>query len=239
MANPDARRAVSLAIDRDAINKGVYQGSLTPATSLISPPFGEFYTAGVCGDVQVRRGQGQGPGGQGRPHARHPPASCCTTTTAATSRWCRPGRTSWSGTSASSSTSTACPSPSSSTSGTAASSTSPGPPGRRLPDGRELPEPAAGQHVEDNDGKYNNPEVDTLINQLRAQKNDADRLKAAKEAEQIAIGQDQALVPTFYRTQYRVFDSRKWTGVSLDFFENANAGRDQPQGLRRADPTAS
>jgi ABC-type oligopeptide transport system substrate-binding subunit len=74
----------------------------------------------------------------------------------------------------------------------------------------------------DNDGKYNNPQVDTLINQLRAQKSDADRLKASKDAERIAIGQDQALVPTFYRTQYRVFDSRKWTGVSLDFFENAN-----------------
>lgn len=29
-----------------------------------------------------------------------------------------------------------------------------------------------------------------------------------------------AVLPTFYRTQYRVFDSAKWTGISLDFFEN-------------------
>lgn len=48
MSNSDARRAVSLAIDRKAISEGVYQGSQTPATALVSPPFGEFFHAGVC-----------------------------------------------------------------------------------------------------------------------------------------------------------------------------------------------
>ncbi len=50
MANPDARRAVSLAIDREAINEGVFQGSLTPATALLPPPFGDVHQDGVCGD---------------------------------------------------------------------------------------------------------------------------------------------------------------------------------------------
>ena len=29
-----------------------------------------------------------------------------------------------------------------------------------------------------------------------------------------------ALIPLWYRSQYRVFDSAKWKGVALDFFEN-------------------
>ena len=72
--------------------------------------------------------------------------------------------------------------------------------------------------------------------QLRAEKSDDERLKAAQEAEKIAIGQDQAVIPTFYRTQYRVFDSSKWTGVELDFFENADGGHHQPQGLTARTP---
>src|SRR5205085_6562507 len=51
MTNPDARKAVSMALDRDAIGEGVYQGSLTTANSLLTPPFGDFYQKGVCGDL--------------------------------------------------------------------------------------------------------------------------------------------------------------------------------------------
>ena len=29
-----------------------------------------------------------------------------------------------------------------------------------------------------------------------------------------------ALIPLWYRSQYRVFDSAKWTSFKLDFFEN-------------------
>ncbi len=64
-----------------------------------------------------------------------------------------------------------------------------------------------------------NPEVDRLLKLSKTQKNDADREKTVKEIERIAIGRDLALAPTYYRTAYRVFDSNKWTGVGLDFFE--------------------
>jgi oligopeptide transport system substrate-binding protein len=40
-----------------------------------------------------------------------------------------------------------------------------------------------------------------------------------KQAEQISIGQDLALIPLWYRTQYRAFNS-KFVGVNVDFFEN-------------------
>ena len=36
----------------------------------------------------------------------------------------------------------------------------------------------------------------------------------------IAIGQDVALIPLWYRTQYRVANNDKFTGLSMDFFEN-------------------
>ena len=41
-----------------------------------------------------------------------------------------------------------------------------------------------------------------------------------RSAEQIAIGQDLALIPLWYRTEYRAFDASKWVGVNNDFFEN-------------------
>ncbi|HWI04829.1 MAG TPA: ABC transporter substrate-binding protein, partial [Acidimicrobiales bacterium] len=79
--------------------------------------------------------------------------------------------------------------------------------------------PLLGSTSEDNDGKYSNPEVDRLLALSKTQKSDADRERTIKEIERIAIGRDLALAPTYYRTAYRVFDSNKWTGLGLDFFE--------------------
>ena len=44
----DARKAISLAIDRDAIIDGVFKGFQTKATSIIPPPMKAYYQAGVC-----------------------------------------------------------------------------------------------------------------------------------------------------------------------------------------------
>jgi oligopeptide transport system substrate-binding protein len=76
-----------------------------------------------------------------------------------------------------------------------------------------------GTGAEDNDGGYSNPAFDALITKERSPVSDADRKKAVQDAEKIAIGTDLGVIPTYYRTQYRVFDSKKWTGVKLDFFE--------------------
>jgi peptide/nickel transport system substrate-binding protein/oligopeptide transport system substrate-binding protein len=72
----------------------------------------------------------------------------------------------------------------------------------------------------DNAGRYSNKQFDDLLAKERAAKTDADRKGPIQQAEKLAIGQDQALIPLWYRTQYRVFDANKWTGVGLDFFEN-------------------
>jgi oligopeptide transport system substrate-binding protein len=80
--------------------------------------------------------------------------------------------------------------------------------------------PLLASTADDNDGKYSNPEFDNLLTRARAEKSETERVRLLKEAERLAIGRDLAAIPTFYRTQYRVFDSKKWQGVGLDFYEN-------------------
>ncbi len=63
----------------------------------------------------------------------------------------------------------------------------------------------------------------TSIRLLAAGLAEPDAAKRAadyRRAEQIAIGQDLALIPLWYRTEYRAFDASKWVGVNNDFFEN-------------------
>jgi oligopeptide transport system substrate-binding protein len=221
MANPDARRAVSMAIDRPAIDEGVFQGSQTPATSFISPPFGQSYQKDVCGDActfdatkakELAAKGGLTPG----THLRllynndggHEPL---------VQTWKDQLER---------------------TLGVVvdldgvpfAEQLTKRDTGQfdiaraawlaDTPTAENFLYPVLGSTSEDNDGKYNNPEFDKLVEQGRTQKDDAERAKLYRQAEKIAIGQDLALIPTFYRTQYRVFDSKKWSGVGLDFFEN-------------------
>lgn len=79
---------------------------------------------------------------------------------------------------------------------------------------------AKGKVQGDNRSRYDNPAFDALLVKERAAKTTEERAPIIKEAEKIAIGDDLALIPMWYRTQYRVFDSEKWTGVGMDFFEN-------------------
>ncbi len=72
----------------------------------------------------------------------------------------------------------------------------------------------------DNRGRYDNPAFEALLVKERAAKTTEERAPIIKEAEKIAIGDDLALIPLWYRSQYRVWDSSKWTGAKMDFFEN-------------------
>jgi peptide/nickel transport system substrate-binding protein/oligopeptide transport system substrate-binding protein len=72
----------------------------------------------------------------------------------------------------------------------------------------------------DNRGRYDNPAFDALLVKERALKTDEERLPVIQEAEKLAIGTDLALIPLWYRTQLRVFDSTKWDGAKMDFNEN-------------------
>ena len=54
---------------------------------------------------------------------------------------------------------------------------------------------------------------------VRPRRTPSKRADDYKQAEKIAIGEDLALIPLWYRTQYRAFNN-KFVGVNLDFFEN-------------------
>ena len=221
MSNPDARRAVSLAIDREAINEGVYQGSLTPATALVSPPFGDFFQDGVCEhcvlDVDKAKDMAAKGGLTPGTHLRllyNNDGGHEALVQALKDQLER-------------------------NLGVVvdldgvpfAESLQKRDQGEfdiaRASWGADYPTvdsflfPILSSTSEDNDARYSNPAVDALIQKVRSEKSEDERLKAAKEAEKIAIGQDQAVLPTFYRTQYRVYDSERFTGVQLDFFELA------------------
>lgn len=71
----------------------------------------------------------------------------------------------------------------------------------------------------DNRGRYVNRQFDALLDQALAESDEGRKAALTKEAERIAVGDEQALIPLWYRTQYRVFSSR-FTNVEMDFFEN-------------------
>ncbi len=218
--NPDARKAMSMAIDREAINKGVYQGFLTPATSFISPPFGAFYQPGVCGEwckydpVKAKELAGRSgltPGTKLKlaynNDGGHEPLvqawkdqleknlGVVVELDGVPFAEHLQKRDRGDFDLARAAWSTDYPSP----------------------DG--FVTPLLGTGNEDNDGKYSNPEVDTLLKRQKTLRSDSEREKVIEDIEKIAIGRDLALTPTYYRTAYRVYDSKKWTGLGLDFFE--------------------
>jgi oligopeptide transport system substrate-binding protein len=220
MANADARRAVSLAIDREAINQGVYQGSLTPATAFLPPPFGDLHQDGVCGDCKLDVAQAKDLAAKGG---------------------LTPGthlRLLYNNDGGHEAFVQAVKDQLERALGVVVDLD--GVPfaesllkrdagefdiaragwGSDYPTVENFLFPVLGSQSEDNDGRYSSAQVDALILKLRAEKSADERAKAAQEAERIAIGQDQAIIPTFYRTVYRVFDSDKWAGVEIDFFEN-------------------
>jgi len=222
MANADARKAVSMALDRDAIAKGVYQGSLTPAAAVLSPPFGEFFQAKVCGDA------------------------CTFDATKAKDAAAKGGLTPgthikllYNNDGGHEALVQAIQSQLQENLGVVVDLDG-------VPFAESLAKQDAGDYdlarsawtadyptpdatlypllasaSADNTGKYSNPAFDALVVKARATKDAGERLDLIKQAEQLAIGTDLGLIPLFNRTQYRVFDSKKWTGVGLDYTESA------------------
>ena len=71
----------------------------------------------------------------------------------------------------------------------------------------------------DNRGQYANPKFDDQVEKAGEAKDDSARKSPVQAADKIALD-DMALIPLWYRTQFRVWDASKWTGVKADFFEN-------------------
>ena len=223
--SPDARKAISLAIDRDAIIDGVFKGFQTKATSIIPPPLKAYYqptVCDVCDKPDLGRAKALAASGGLPPGTK---VSLAFNTGGGHEAWVQaigqeleknlglkvdlqPSpfaellkkekadnasglfRAGWSA---------------------------------DYPSAENFLFPLLSKHSlppGDNRGRYVNERFDDLLAQARKAPTESARANLIKEAEKQAIGTDMALIPLWYRSQYRVFEASKWAGVSLDFFEN-------------------
>jgi oligopeptide transport system substrate-binding protein len=222
----DARKAISLAIDRDAIISGVFDGFQTKATSIIPPVMKAYYQPNVC-DVcdkpDIERAKQLAASGGLPPGTK---VSLAFNTGGGHEAWVQAVkgqleknlglkvdiqpqpfkellqkeaasnanglfRAAWSA---------------------------------DYPSGENFLFPLlakASLPPGDNRGRYVNQAFEDSLAAARKATDDGTRIANIKAAEKQAIGNDLALIPLWYRSQYRVFDSSKWNGVDLDFFENA------------------
>jgi oligopeptide transport system substrate-binding protein len=72
----------------------------------------------------------------------------------------------------------------------------------------------------DNRGRYSNPKFDDLLKEGKATKDEGERIKKYQEAEKIAIGDDLAEIPLWNRTQHRLANTKKFINLRMDFSEN-------------------
>jgi len=82
--------------------------------------------------------------------------------------------------------------------------------------GATATEPTTG----DNRGRYSNPEFDDLLKDAKGEKDEGKRTELYQQAEKIAIGDDQALIPLWNRTQHRLANTSKFINLRMDFSEN-------------------
>jgi oligopeptide transport system substrate-binding protein len=79
---------------------------------------------------------------------------------------------------------------------------------------------AKGVVAGDNKARYSNPEFDDLLKQAKANPDNDERIKLYNKAERIAIHDDMAEIPLWNRTQHRLANTEKFVNIDLDFFEN-------------------
>jgi oligopeptide transport system substrate-binding protein len=222
LAEADARRAVSMALDREAISQAIGEGYWEPATALIPPPFGSLHQPGVCDACrfdparakELAARSGLTPGTR----LRYLAATGAATNplgqaikdqleknlgivvdlqnfplAEAVAKQAA-GEFDLSGFSW----------------------------GADYPTADNFLFPLLGRGSAENSGGYDNAEFNNLIQQARTQRGDAERKRLYQSAERLAIGQDVALIPGWYIKSLVVFDAQKWTPITLDFFAHVN-----------------
>jgi oligopeptide transport system substrate-binding protein len=227
----DARKAVSMAINRDEIINSIFQGSQTPSTSLVPPVFKDAYQQGVCGACKydlneaksLAKKAGLTPGTelkmQFNTDAGHDEYMAAIKDQLETNLGLKVDMTS-------------VPfadmldneqQPTATGLFRAAWGADYPTPGNFLEPllsteaiGAEANQPTTG----DNRGRYSNKEFDDLIKQAKGEKDEAKRVQLYQQAEKIAIGDDQALIPLWNRTQHRLANTEKFINMRMDFNEN-------------------
>jgi len=73
--------------------------------------------------------------------------------------------------------------------------------------------------VGDDRGRYCNKDFDALLKKAVSTKDEGERNKIYQQAEKLAIDTDQALIPTWFRQQFRLINTQKFVNVGMNFFE--------------------
>lgn len=226
-----ARKAISMAIDRDAIINGVFKGSQTPADSLVPPVFKDAYQPGVCGackfDLDEAKKLAKEAGltegtelnFQFNVDAGHEEW------TAAVKEQLESNlglKVNLGGVQFSDLLNNEQQVGASGIYRAAWGADYPTP-GNFLEPllstgaiGAKADEPVTG----DNRGRYSNSKFDDLIKEANGEKDEAKRVSLFQQAEKIAIGDDQALIPLWNRTQHRLANTTKFINLRMDFSEN-------------------
>jgi len=231
MDSADARKAVSLAIDRNAIVQGVLQGSTTPASSLVPSLFPDAYQKDVCGacryDVEEAKrlaaSAGLVPGTE---------LSFQFNTGGGHEEWTAAVRQQLETNLGLKVTYTGLPFTDLLNNQGAPEATGifrsawgadyPTPGNFLIPllatssIGATPTEPVTGNNY----GRYSNPEFDEFVLKASASQDEAERNELWKQAEKIAIGDDQALIPLWARQQFRLVATDKFANTNMNFNEN-------------------
>ncbi|MEU3343908.1 ABC transporter substrate-binding protein [Streptomyces sp. NPDC006700] len=80
---------------------------------------------------------------------------------------------------------------------------------------------ASGKVTGDNRGRYSNKKFDDLLAKARATEDQAGRNEIYKEAEKVAMD-DMALIPLWNRHQLRLANTKKFDNMAMDFHEDPN-----------------
>ncbi|TDV47081.1 peptide ABC transporter substrate-binding protein [Actinophytocola oryzae] len=226
-----ARKALSMAIDRDAIINGVFKGSQSPADSLVPPAFKDAYQKGVCDACEFNLDEakklakeaglteGTELNFQFNVDAGHEEWTAAVKDQLETNLGLKVNLGGVQFTDLLNNEQQ----PNSTGIYRAAWGADYPTPGNFLEPllstgaiGAPADQPTTG----DNRGRYSNKKFDDLLDEAKGEKDDAKRVTLYQQAEKIAIGDDLALIPLWNRTQHRLANTSKFINLRMDFSEN-------------------
>lgn len=231
MKNAKAREAISYAIDRDAIIKGVFQGMQTKSTTILPPVFKDVYQKDLCTSCvkqdkakakQLAAAGGLKPGTT---------VELAYNTGAGHEEWIQAVAQQLKDVLGIKVKSVGKPFAQLLSDQQKPKATGlyryswgadyPTPDNYLFPllDSQSINKDKSGQVTGDNRSRYSNPEFDKLLDKARATPDQAGRNALYKQAEALAL-KDMALIPLWNRTQLRLVNTKKWNDLKMDFHED-------------------
>jgi oligopeptide transport system substrate-binding protein len=233
LKNAKAREAVSYAIDRDAIIKGVFQGMQTKSTTILPPVFKDVYQKDLCTScIKQDKAKAKQLAKEGGLKAGST-IELAYNTGSGHEEWIQAVKQQLEDVLGVKVKSTGKP-----FAELLADQQKPNATGAyRFAWGADYPTPdnylfplldtasinkdSAGKVTGDNRSRYSNKKFDGLVAQARATADQTGRNALYKQAEKVALD-DLALLPLWNRTQLRLANTKKFADIKMDFHENPN-----------------